>query len=97
MKGNTIKGKTQSGFSFSVDVRRLRDIRFLELMADNEESNNQALILPKLVGFALGAEQKQKLYTHLEKDGFVDAAEVEKEMIEIFDLCKEASGEVKNS
>ena len=96
--GNTIKGKTQSGFSFTVDVRRMRDIRFIELLAESEKGENPTLVLPRLVKMVLGDQQKEKLYKHLEdKDGFVDSTAVEAEMVEVFNIVKEKSEEVKNS
>ncbi|MBQ1575191.1 MAG: hypothetical protein IIZ78_29010 [Clostridiales bacterium] len=89
-----MKGKTQSGFNVTVDEKRMEDIRFFELISEADEN---PFALPKLVTYVLGAEQKEKLYKHLEKDGVVAVTDVIQEMTSIFHLVEEKSQKAKNS
>lgn len=89
-----IKGKTTSGFKFEVNENRLQDIRFIEMLS---EADKNPLQLPKMISFVLGREQTEKLYEHVKEDDFVNAALVEKEMIEIFNAVKENNSSAKKS
>ena len=98
MAKKLLKGKTKSGFSFTIDPAKLYDMRFIEALSEHEDmSDHEALMfLPKLLTMVLGDEQKGKLYHHIEKDGFVDPAKVETELEEIFKIANEKSADVKN-
>ena len=89
-----MKGKTQSGFNYDVNEKRLEDIRFFELLNDVDEN---PLKLPKLVEFVLGAEQKESLYEFLTKNDIVSVVDVNNAMVDIFNSVKEISDKAKNS
>lgn len=89
-----IKGKTKSGYSFSIDENRLKDMRFIELLS---EVDTNPLLLPKMITFVLGSEQKEKLYKHVEKDDCVSVDDVSKEIEEIFKITEEKSNQAKKS
>lgn len=89
-----MKGKTQSGFNYTLNEKRMEDIRFFELL---NEADANPLALPKLVEYVLGSEQKEKLYQHLEKDGIVAVPDVVAAMTDIFHSIEEKSKKVKNS
>lgn len=78
-----VTGKTQSGFEFSVDPATVRDMEFLELVADASENQ---LYYGRLLTMLLGASQKKALYEHVRKDGHVDIADVDREVTEIFEI-----------
>lgn len=87
-----IKGKTKSGYSFTIDENRMKDMRFIELLSEVDEN---PLLLPKMITFVLGSEQKDKLYKHVEKDDCVSVEDVSKEIEEIFKITEEKSNQVK--
>jgi hypothetical protein len=98
MAKKLLKGKTQSGFSFTIDPAKLYDMRFIEALSEHEDMNDHEalMFLPKLLTMVLGDEQKGKLYHHIEKDGFVDPQKVETELGEIFKIASAKNEEVKN-
>lgn len=57
-----IKGKTESGFEYSMDEAVLDDFEVLELVGAVEES---VTALPKLLAALFGDEQKKAYYDHL--------------------------------
>lgn len=83
------KGTLDSGFEFEIDETRLDDMRFLEDLAAMDEN---PLIMPRVIERMLGKEQKERLYTHLEKDGKVSIADFSAAISEIF----EKSSKLKN-
>lgn len=90
-KKEIFKGKTSSGFEYTLDPERLDDYRLLELLS---EAKDNLLKLPSFVEKILGAEQKAALLKHLEdKYGRVPMKKMEQEMTEIF----EQNTETKNS
>ena len=89
-----VNGKTQSGFNFKVDEKRMSDMRFLELLSKVDAN---PLFFPSMVETLLGAEQKEKLYDHVEKNGLVAAEDISAEIEDIFGVIKEQSKEGKNS
>lgn len=85
-----LEGKTKSGFKFKIDERVLNDYELLELLAETEEN---PLLVTKVLTKLLG-DRKQDLIDHVrEKDGVVPADKMMKELEEIFN----SSDEVKNS
>ena len=88
-----VQGRTSSGFAFSVDPEAIRDMRFIEAAADSEENS---LLLPKVITMALGKEQKERLYLHVQNEaGRVPAEDVSREFGEIMD-CLGKHSETKN-
>lgn len=83
------KGTLDSGFEFEIDETRLDDMRFLEDLAAMDEN---PLLMPRVIERMLGKEQKERLYTHLEKDGKVSIADFSAAISEIF----EKSSKLKN-
>ena len=60
MATKKIKGKTETGFAFSVDPSLLHNVEFLEGFA--EVQNGDGLGVFRLIDQMLGKEQKEKLY-----------------------------------
>lgn len=88
-----IKEKTKTGFKFEVDGDVVRDMEFIELAAASQEDG---LLLPKVIELVLGAEQKKALYDHVRNEnGRVIVDDVSREFGEILDAINEAS-ETKN-
>lgn len=85
-----ISGKTSTGFEFVIDEEKLNDMRFVDVLAETSEN---VLAFPKVIAMLLGAEQKAKLYEHLEEDGRVPIESVQAAVAEIM----EASAKTKNS
>lgn len=75
------EGTTSTGFSYKLDKNKLNDYRIFELLSQLEDN---PLLLPKFIIKILGAEQKEALLKHLEKDGTVPIDAIEKEITEIF-------------
>ena len=55
-----VKGKTNAGFEFEIDMANIEDMRFIEDLADADEGEPRALrrVLDKMLGKA----QKERLY-----------------------------------
>lgn len=88
-----IKEKTKTGFKFEVDGDVVRDMEFIELAAASQEDG---LLLPKVIELVLGTEQKKALYDHVRNEnGRVIVDDVSREFGEILDAINEAS-ETKN-
>lgn len=88
-----IEGKTASGFEFSVDERVVTDFTFLELLT---KLDGQAMM--QLPGRLLGETGKAALIEHCrDEEGFVPAARISEECMEIVNLCGERNKAVKNS
>lgn len=89
-----IKGTTKSGFKFSIDPDAVKNMEFLELVADAEENG---LLLPKMLERALGKKQKDALYDHARNaKGYVMLEDIQDEIKEIFSSMNEEA-ETKNS
>lgn len=83
------KGTLDSGFEFEIDEAKIDDMRFLEDLAAMDEN---PLLMPRVIERMLGKEQKERLYTHLEKDGKVSISDFSAAISEIF----EKSSKLKN-
>lgn len=81
-----ITGKTQTGFEFSIDERRLKNYELVEALAELE---NNPLLLTKIVKLLLG-DDAEKLKDHVRDDsGFVDTEKMNVEIADIFNIVKE--------
>lgn len=86
-----LKGKTKSGFEFSIPDEALDNMELIETLAGVDKN---PLLLPRLVTQLLGEDQKQELYDHLRTDsGVVPVTKVSDEIMEIF----QSDQQVKNS
>ena len=88
-----MKGKTASGFAFSVDETVLDDMRVVDAIAEIESGANPAAI-STLLNRILGKEQKERLYEHIEENGRVPVKKTVDEIVEIFQAL---GGQGKNS
>lgn len=86
------RGKTESGFEFEIDERRLNDMRF---MVSLRKAQTDALLFVDVLEQMLGEEQMEKLFRHLEDaDGYVPVDATGDIVAEIMTL---AGDDVKNS
>lgn len=60
-----VKGVTESGFKFSIESEKIKDMAFVELAAAVRKDGT---MLPDLLNYALGEEQKEKLYKHVREN-----------------------------
>lgn len=90
-----IKGKTTSGFEFTIDDRVMRDLKFVRAVREWQKNNfAQIDVLERM----LGADGEKKLEEHLaDKDGYVDSHKAAEEMNEIFEIVAAQSDKAKNS
>jgi len=80
-----------SGFKYLIDLAKLNDMRFLDVLAEAQASQVE---FPKVVRFMLGEEQRNELYKYLEeKQGSVPVEVVIKDFYELMEKVKE----LKNS
>lgn len=80
-----------SGFKYLIDLSKLNDMRFLDILAEAQASQVE---FPKVVRFMLGEEQRNELYKYLEeKQGSVPVEVVIKDFYELMEKVKE----LKNS
>lgn len=87
-----VRGKLENGFEFEIDEEMLDDMRFIELLS---ATYNDPVKVIDLANFALGSEQKERLYKHLEDEkGRVKTQAFSDAMEEIFEKAGET---VKNS
>lgn len=87
-----IKGKTSSGFEFTISKDVKNDYELIENLGELEDN---PLILGKIVTQILGKEQTAKLKNHIRNEnGIVPTNKMTQEIIEIF---KNAGEETKNS
>lgn len=78
-----IKGKTKSGFAYTLRDGFADDMELLELLVDVDDGKSGAL--PKVLTKLLGDEQKRKLYDHCRTDdGRVPMSAVADEVAQIF-------------
>lgn len=80
-----------SGFKYLIDLAKLNDMRFLDVLAEAQASQVE---FPKVVRFMLGEEQRNELYKYLEeKQGSVPVEVVIRDFYELMEKVKE----LKNS
>lgn len=82
-----MKGITETGFEFEVDVQALDDWEVLEQLSEMEEGN--MLYAPRFVKKILGKEQGKALIEHCRVDGRVPTEKVLSEIFDIFSKIKE--------
>ena len=87
-----IKGKTSSGFDFTISKDVKNDYELVENLG---ELDDNPLILGKIVNQILGKEQTANLKNHIRNEnGIVPTDKMTQEIIEIF---KNTGEETKNS
>lgn len=87
-----LKGKTKSGFEFSIDESAQNDMELLDLLSEMDDG--KATVMPKVATKLFGKEQKRRLYDHLRtKEGNVPIDVFMEEVSEIFAII----GGEKNS
>lgn len=87
-----IKGKTESGFEFTISEDIKNDYELVENLGELEDN---PLILGKIVNQILGKEQTNKLKDHIRNEkGMVPTDKMTKEIRDIFATSGE---ETKNS
>lgn len=78
-----IKGKTQTGFTYSVDDDVMDDYDLLETLVGIDKGDYT--LITKMTDMLLGAEQKDKLKEHIRaKNGKVSIKAMLDEVTEIF-------------
>lgn len=78
-----LKGKTKSGFEFTIQKDISDDMELFELLVEADEG--KASVLPKILTRILGPEQKKLLYDHCrEESGRVRMTVVSEELAQIF-------------
>ena len=88
-----ITGTTKTGFEYTIDPEKVNDMEFVELAAAAREDG---LLLPKIITWVLGDEQKKALYAHVrDKHGAAKADVVGEEFTEII-LSINGAKETKN-
>ncbi len=89
-----IKGKTASGFKYSIDENLMNDFEIVDAIADivSEEPSRLLSGLSMFVTKILGVEGKKALYDHVRTpDGRVPIEAIEKEVGEIMTAGGQAS------
>jgi len=77
-----LKGKTKSGFAFSISDETLNNYELLEVISVVDDN---PLKLPQLMNMLLGSEQAKKLKDHVRTEkGFVPMDVIQGEIMEIF-------------
>lgn len=83
------QGKTESGFSYEFDERRLNDMKLVDMLAKvinvHTPELDRIISLSSVMERLLGVEQKDALYDHIAKqnDDLVPPSVLEKELQEI--------------
>lgn len=82
-----LKGKTKSGFEYTIDENSLNDYRLVKDMAKLEDD---PLKIVSVMERLLGSEQEEALCNHVaDADGKVDITKITEEFTEIFNNQKE--------
>lgn len=77
------KGKTKSGFTYSVNDKMGDDMELLEALAKLDQGD--VTVVPMVLDRILGEKQKRKLYDHVrEEDGRVPITRISTELADIF-------------
>lgn len=88
-----VQGTTTTGFKYSVDADVIRDMEFIELLAEAMDDGSK---LPAVLVFALGKDQKKALYEHVRNEkGRVMLDDINREFLEVLGALKE-NPETKN-
>ena len=82
-----LRGKTQSGFEFTINENIGDDYELLELMG--QVRNGDTLSIFELIDRVLGKEQHKALKEHCRVDGRVSTAKMNEEIVDIFTSSKE--------
>lgn len=86
-----IKGKTKSGFEFTVDENKVNDMRVIDAMVEVEDGNLGGI--SRLINLILDPAQKNALYKHIAlENGRVPLDVASQEIFEILQY----NGETKN-
>ena len=90
-----LKGKTASGFSFSISEEARDDMELLENITKYDAGHRE--LLPDILVGLLGQAQKDKLYNHCRgKSGRVSATKVFEELQSMFGVIQQSNDDVKN-
>ena len=90
-----IKGKTESGFAFSIDEEARDDMELLDAILKLDAGEKQ--YMSEVVVRLLGEEQRDKLYDHCRgKSGRVLASKVLAEVNGIFEAIQNSDSDLKN-
>lgn len=77
-----IEGKTDSGFVYSIEKKRLDNYELLEVITEVDENPT---LIPKALKLLLGQEQASELKEHVrDEDGIVPAEKMVEELGNIF-------------
>lgn len=99
-----IKGKTSNGFEFDLNPGRLTDMRFVEALANYDSEGDSLTKIKSLTiikEVMLGKEESARLTEHIhslhKKEDLIPMVEVEQTLIEIIQIAKDKSEDIKNS
>lgn len=91
MSKDIIKGKTTSGFEYTIPKENLDNYELIEALSEIEEN---PLVIAKIVDMLLGKDQTKNLKEHVRsKTGIVSSEKMGEEIKNIF----ESVNETKNS
>lgn len=91
---NIVTGKTESGFEYSVDARKISDIRTLrkigEMFKEGLSEPQQVCLALDAYDMILGKEQVEALENHIRmsNDGYCSYENLEKEVAQIIKEAK---------
>lgn len=78
-----MKGKTSTGFEFSLEDEAMDDYELLEVVSKIDTGDYT--LVPSMIEMLLGKEQKEKLKDHIRnKNGKVSVKNMMEEVMEIF-------------
>jgi hypothetical protein len=86
-----MKIKTESGFVCDLNPKKVKDWRFIKLLAkaDEESELGSMSATTQLLSFLLSKEDEERLYKFVEKDEVADFEDVVKIFKEILKCCSE--------
>lgn len=76
------KGKTSTGFTYSIDESVFDDMELLEMLSEVDKGDTS--MLPGIIVRLFGEDGKKKLYDHCREDGRVPITRIGQELAEIF-------------
>lgn len=81
MSSEIIKGKTKTGFEYTIERKRLNNYELVEMLT---ELDDNPLLLPKILKLLLG-KQNEALKDHVrDEEGLVDLERMNEEIVDIF-------------